>query len=284
MAGARKVSRSVGGNLFVFAVLLVTAIFMVFPLVYSISASLKPLNELWIFPPRFFVQNPTAKNFKDLLSLMSDSWVPFSRYIFNTVLITAVGTAGHILLSSMCAFSICKLKFPGHNAVFRMVVYSLMFSTAVTAIPGFLVINLFGMVNTYWALLLPAFASSLGLYLMKQFMESMIPDSLLEAARIDGAGDPHLFFRIVMPIVRPAWLTLLLFSFQHLWNVGSTPLIQSESLKTLNYAISQIVTGGIARAGTASAATVVMMAVPIAVFVFTQSNVVETMATSGMKG
>jgi len=284
MAGAKKINRSAGGNVFVFAVLSVTAIFMMFPLVYSISASLKPLNELWLFPPRFLVRNPTGKNFRDLLVLMSDSWVPFPRYIFNTLLITAVGTAGHIMLSSMCAFSICKLRFPGHAVVFRIVVYSLMFCTAVTAIPNFLVINLFGMVNTYWALLLPAFASSLGLYLMKQFMENMVPDSLLEAARIDGADNTRLFLHIVMPVVRPAWLTLLLFSFQSLWSVGATPVIQSEELKTLNYAISQIVTGGIARAGTASAATVVMMAIPIAVFIVTQSNVVETMSTSGMKG
>ena len=256
---------------------------MALPLVYSISSSLKPLNELWLFPPTFFVRNPTFKNFKDLFSLMSDSWVPFSRYLFNTVFITVVGTVGHIILSSMCAFSICKLKFKGHQVIFKIIVLSLMFSTAVTSIPSFLVINLFGLVDTYPAILLPAFASSLGLYLMKQFMESMVPDALIEAARIDGASNLYLYSKIVMPIVKPAWLTLILFSFQNLWNVGSTSVIQSEELKTLNYAISQIVSGGIARAGTASAATVVMMLVPITVFLITQSNVVETMATSGMK-
>lgn len=139
------------------------------------------------------------------------------------------------------------------------------------------------MINTYSALILPAFASSLGLYLMKQFMETSIPDSLLEAARIDGSGEWHTFWRIVMPLVKPAWMTLIIFSFQGLWNTGGNVLIQDEELKTLNYALSQIVSGGIARTGTAAAATIVMMIVPVAVFLVTQSNVVETMSTSGMK-
>ena len=139
------------------------------------------------------------------------------------------------------------------------------------------------MINTYAALIIPAFASPLGLYLMKQFMEQMVPDALLEAARIDGAGEWRMFFTIVMPIVKPAWMTLIIFSFQGLWNIGTTSLIQTESLKTLNYALSQIVAGGIARSGATAASTVIMMMVPVAVFVFSQSNVVQTMATSGMK-
>ncbi len=259
------------------------SLFMVFPMVYSITTALKPMSEFWIFPPRIFPQNPTLKNFKDLFGLMSDSWVPFSRYIFNTLFVTVVGTVGHIFLSSMCAFSICKLKLKGKDFIFKVIVYSLMFSPAVTAIPSFLVINGLHLVDTYGALIYPAFASSLGLYLMKQFIESMVPDSLLEAARIDGAGNLFIYLKIVMPIVRPAWLTLILFSFQSLWNTGATSVIQSEEMKTLNYAISQIVSGGIARQGTAAAATVFMMAVPIIVFLVTQSNVVETMATSGLK-
>ena len=123
----------------------------------------------------------------------------------------------------------------------------------------------------------------MGLYLMKQFMETTVPDSLLEAARIDGAGNTRIFFRIVMPLSKSAWLTLILFSFQGLWNKGANPAIQSEKLKTLSYAISQISSAGLARAGVAAAATVVMMILPIFVFIITQSNVIETMATSGMK-
>lgn len=256
---------------------------MLLPLVYAVSSSLKPMSEFWLFPPTMFPSNPTFDNYKNLVSVMSDSWVPFSRYAFNTLFITVVGTGGHIILSSMCAFSICKLKFPGHQVAFKMIVYSLMFNAAVTAIPNFLVINALGLIDKYSAIILPAFASSMGLYLMKQFMETTVPDSLLEAARIDGAGNTRIFFRIVMPLSKSAWLTLILFSFQGLWNKGANPAIQSEKLKTLSYAISQISSAGLARAGVAAAATVVMMILPIFVFIITQSNVIETMATSGMK-
>ncbi len=257
--------------------------FMVLPLVYAISSSLKPLDELWAFPPKFFVENPTFKNFTDLLNMMSDSWVPFSRYLMNTLVIAVVGTGGHLILASLCAYAFAKHKFPGREFLFQMVVLSLMFSGAVTAIPSFVIFSKLKLIDSPWALILPAFCSSLGLYLMKQFIEQMVPDTLLEAARIDGASEWSIFWKIVMPIVKPAWLTLIIYSFQGLWNTGSSNLIKSEQLKTLNYALSQVVSAGVERAGAAAAAAVVMMIVPIVLFLFTQSSIVETMATSGMK-
>ena len=118
---------------------------------------------------------------------------------------------------------------------------------------------------------------------MKQFMGTNVPDSIIEAARIDGAGELRLFWKIVMPMVKPAWLTLIVFSFQNLWNASGGVYIQSEQIKSLSYAISQIVSGGIARAGASAASIVIMMALPILVFFFTQSNIVETMSSSGIK-
>lgn len=279
----KRINRSLGSSIFVYSIIGIFAAFMVIPMIYAISNSLKPLNELWIFPPRLFVINPTIKNYNDLFNLISDSWIPFSRNIFNTLFISICGTLGHIILASMCAYSISKLRFYGSKTMFRIIVYSLMFSATVTTIPNFLIITRLNLIDNYLAIILPAFSAPLGLYLMKQFMESMVPDSLLEAAKIDGAREGVIFFRIVMPIIKPAWLTLVIFSFQSLWNSGSNLYIQSEELKTLNYAISQILAGGIARAGVGAAAVVVMMILPIIVFVFTQSNVVETMSTSGMK-
>lgn len=279
----KRINRSLGSSIFVYSIIGIFAAFMVIPMIYAISNSLKPLNELWIFPPRLFVINPTIKNYNDLFNLISDSWIPFSRNIFNTLFISICGTLGHIILASMCAYSISKLRFYGSKTIFRIIVYSLMFSATVTTIPNFLIITRLNLIDNYLAIILPAFAAPLGLYLMKQFMESMVPDSLLEAAKIDGAREGVIFFRIVMPIIKPAWLTLVIFSFQSLWNSGSNLYIQSEELKTLNYAISQILAGGIARAGVGAAAVVVMMILPIIVFIFTQSNVVETMSTSGMK-
>jgi len=279
---AKKVNRSAAGNVFVVLFLCISGLFFAFPLYYALISSLKPLNELWVFPPRFYVLNPTLKNFKDLASVMNNSIVPFTRYVFNTFFITIVGTFGQIVICSFAAYPLAKHKFPGRDAYFKVIVTSLMFSNTVTAIPTYLIMAKIGWVDTYFALIIPVFGSTLGLYLMKQFMEQ-IPDTILEAANIDGASEWKKFWVIIMPQVKPAWLTLTLFSVQGLWNVGSSNYIYSENLKTFPYALGQIVSAGIARAGVGSAVTVVMLSFPLFVFFLTQSNVIETMARSGMK-
>lgn len=280
----RALNRSYGGDAVLVVFLLLFGLVMVLPLVYAVSSALKPPDEFWIFPPRFFAQNPNLRNFKSLFNLMSASWVPFSRYVINTVFISVVGTVGHIVIASLCAYVLAKHEFPGSKIIFQVIVLALMFNTTVTAVPNFLIFSRLGWIDSYWVLIVPAFASPLGLYLMKQFMEQMVPNSLLEAARIDGAREGLIFWRIVIPIVKPAWLTLGIFSFFSLWGIGGTNLVQSEELKTLNYALAQIVTStGFARAGVSAAASVLMMIVPIIVFIFSQSNIVETMSTSGMK-
>jgi len=276
-------NRSLGGDIGINAVLLVMGAFMFLPMLYTIMQSLKPLDELWMYPPRFFVRNPTLGNFKTLFNLMSTSWVPFSRYIFNTAFVSVLGTFGNVMLSSMAAYSIAKMKFPGKNFLFQVVVYSLMFHSTVTAITNFYTMSMLRLVDTYWARIIPACATSMGLYLMKQFMDTSVPTTVLESARLDGASEIRVFWQIAMPMVKPAWLTLIVFCFKDLWNAGSSIYIYSEQYKSFNYAIQQIVTGGISRQGAGAASTVIMMMVPILVFVFTQSNIIETMSTSGMK-
>ena len=276
-------NRSFGGDLGINIVLGIFGVFMFLPMFYTIIQSLKPLDELWVYPPRFWVQKPTLDNFSDLLRLMGPSWVPFSRYIFNTAFISVLGTLGNVIFSSFAAYALAKIKFPGRNLLFNIVVYSLMFNSTVTAITNFLTMSILRLVDTYWAVIIPACATSLGLYLMKQFMETSVPDAVLESARLDGAGEWLIFWKLVMPMVKPAWMTLIVFSFKDLWNAGASAFVYSEQLKTFNYAINQIITGGISRQGAGAASTVVMMIVPIAVFVFSQSNVIETMSTSGMK-
>lgn len=268
---------------FRYVVLTIAGLFMALPMVYTIVNSLKPLDELFVFPPRFFVRNPTTDNFMDLFRLTSDLWVPFSRYFLNTVIITACGTTGQVLLASMAAYALAKRKFPGRQFFFRTIVLSLMFSSHVTMIPNYLIIAKLHLVDTYLALIVPAFQSSLGLYLIKQFMESGVPDSLIEAARIDGAREWRIFWKIVMPVVKPAWITLIILCVQNLWNTTGSTYLYSEQLKPLPVAMSQIAAGGIARAGVSAAVGVVMMIVPVTIFIFMQSRVMETMATSGMK-
>ena len=278
----KRVSRSVAGDIALFLILLLFGAFSAYPLVYTICAAFKPLNELFIYPPKLFFQHPTLDNFSDLSILLEDSWVPFSRYLFNTIFITLAGTGGHVLIASMAASPLAKHKFPGSKIIFGLVVYSLMFAAQVTATPRYIVFSWLGLVDTQLAIIIPAFAYSLGLYLMKQFMAD-IPMELIESAKIDGANEFQIYWRVVMPLVKPAWLTLIILLFQQLWNNDGGSFIYSEQIKPLSYALHQIVAGGIARTGTSSAVMLIMMIVPIAVFVLSQSQIIETMAHSGMK-
>ena len=276
-------ARSAGGDAGITVLLVILGAFMFLPMVYAIMQSLKPLDELWMYPPRFYVMSPTLKNFKDLFTLMNISWVPFSRYIFNTVLVSVAGTAGHLFLASLAAYALAKIKFPGRDFMFQTVQMSLMFNATVTAITSFILMSALHWLDSYWALIVPAWCSSLGLYLMKQFMDTNVNDSVLESARLDGARELKIFWIIAMPMVKPAWLTLIIYSFQGLWNAGASMYIYSEQFKSFNYAIGQILAGGIKRAGAGAASQVIMMLVPIIIFIISQSNIIETMGSSGMK-
>lgn len=276
-------NRSKSGDGGITFILVILGAFMFLPMYYVVIQSFKPLDELFMFPPKFYVVKPTGDNFKDLFTLMGDSWVPFSRYIFNTVFITFCGTVGNLIFASMAAYSLAKLRFPGRNAIFQIIVMSLMFHSTVNQVTHFIILSAFGWIDTYLSIIVPSMATTMGLYLMKQFMESSVPDTVLESARLDGASEFRTFLTIAMPMVKPAWLTLIIECFKTLWNQGASVYIHSEELKTFNYAIGQILSGGIARSGAAAAATVVMMIVPIGIFVLNQSKIIETMGSSGMK-
>lgn len=281
----KKVNRSWAGDILLFTLLAAVGYFMAMPLVFVISNAFKPINEILKFPPDFLVRNPTLNNFTDLYHLLSNSWVPFSRYLYNTFFIAIVGTAGHVIFASMAAYPLAKRKFPGKTFLFTIVVLSLMFSATVTQITNYMTMSWLGFLDTHWAVIVPAIGSSLGLYLMKQYMEQ-IPDALLEAAEIDGCSEFRTFWNIVMPVVKPAWLTLIIFSFQGLWGAGGAAgsmYIYKEQLKTIDYAMNQILAGGIIRTGPSMAATLLLISVPIFIFILSQSSVVRTMSTSGMK-
>lgn len=278
----RKPNRSIAGDIALYLFLTLVAFIMAFPIIYAVSSALKPLDELFKFPPTIFAQHPTTDNFSDLFITMGKSWVTFSRYLFNTVFITAVGTAGHLIIASMGAFVLAKYEFPGAQVFFKVVTVAMMFTGYATAIPNYIILNKLGWIDTYWAIIIPAFASPMGFFLMKQFMEGL-PTSLIEAAKIDGANEWKVFSGIVMPNVKPAWMTLIIFSVQALWNNKASTYIYSEERKTLVYALQQIQAGGIARTGQGAAVLVVVMIVPIIIFVFSESQILETMASSGLK-
>jgi ABC-type glycerol-3-phosphate transport system permease component len=279
----RRRNRSLGGDISLFIILGFFGLFSLFPLVYTIVSAFKPLSEIFIFPPRLKVDNPTLNNFHDLATIVETFRIPLSRYIFNTTIITGLGTVGTVLLGSMAAFPLSKYKFPGASLMNNIIVYALMFNGTVTAIPNYLIMSSLGLVDTYWAVILPAVGSTLGLYLMKNFMVQ-VPDEMIEAAKIDGASEFKTYWRVVMPLCKPAWITLVILSFQQMWGTTGGIFIYSEELKPVSYVLSQLVSGGIARTGVSSAISLIMLSVPVTVFIISQSNVIETMATSGIKG
>jgi ABC-type glycerol-3-phosphate transport system permease component len=278
----KKINRSPAGNMLLFIMMAICGLFMILPIVMLVNNALKPPEELFQFPPRLFVRNPTLDNFADLFILMGETWVPFSRYILNTVIITGGGVVGHVLVASLAAYPLAKRKFPGSKVLFSVVVLSMMFSWTVTQIPNYMIISWLGINNTYLALILPAWSFGIGLYLMKQFMEQ-IPDSIIESARIDGASEFGVFWNIVMPNVKPAWLTLAIFQFQVLWGNTGGMFLRDEELKPMQFAMQQIMAGGVARAGASAAVGFIIAAIPITFFLICQSSIFETMTTSGIK-
>lgn len=276
-------NRSRAGNVMVWIVLIVAGLFMSIPLVYAVVSSLKPFEEIFIFPPKLYVVNPTLDNYKNLFSLSEDLVVPFSRYLFNSFFIAVGTTVLQIVFASMAAYPLAKGNFPGKNVIFNTIVFSLMFVSQVTFLPQYIIMAKLNLLNTYWSLLLPTIGSSMGLFLMKQFMEQ-IPLAIIESARLDGASEARIVFSLVFPNVKPAWLTLAIFTFQGMWNTSGSSYIFDEDLKLLPMALSQITSSNAtARMGVGMATTVILMIPPILFFILSQSNVVKTMAFAGIK-
>lgn len=278
----KQLNRSHTGNFLVLLMLVVFGMFMGLPLYYNIIQSFKPVEERFIFPPRFYVVNPTGSNYSQLFTLVSDLTVPFSRYLFNSVFVSLVSTGVGVMIGAMAAYPFAKKKFPGKNGLWRLIMLTLLFSGGVTALPAYIVKAKLGLINTYWVLILPSLASTLHMFLLRQFM-LQIPDSLLDAAKLDGANDFRIFYNVVLPNVKPAFMTVVVLSFQNVWNNGSAGVIFREDLKLLPTALSQITAGGIARSGAAAAAAVLLMIPPIVAFVINQSRMLQTMAHSGIK-
>ncbi len=279
-----RVNRSRAGTMLIFIILAAASLFMMIPFIYSIVQSIKPMTELFIFPPRLYVTNPTGENYRQLFLIVNNLWVPFERYLFNSVFISFVGTFVYVIIASMAAYSLSFGEFRGKKAMNEIVVSALLFTGPVIAVAQYVVMAKTSMLNTYWALLLPALSAPLGLFLMKQFMQQMVPYAVLEASRIDGAGNFRIHWVIIMPMIKPAWITLIILTFQSLWNgTGTSNYIYSESLKTLPTVLGQIANSGFARSGIGSAAAVLLMILPIVTFIFMQSNVLETMSASGIK-
>lgn len=267
--------------------LTVASIFMLLPIVYIFNHAFKPLHELFLFPPTFIVQNPTFQNFIELMSLTSSAFVPVSRYIFNSVVVTVLATIAMVVTSALCAYALSKHPFPGAKLVFSLIMISLLFVPQVLQIPRYVVVQNLGIMNSYWGHVLPVIAMPVGVFLMKQFIDQ-VPNELLEAAKLDGASEFGIFLRIVMPIVTPAIATIGIISFQSAWsNVETSQLfMQDESMKTLPYYMMSLtanLANTVARQGAAAAGALFMFLPQFIIFLFFQRKVIATMAHSGIK-
>ncbi len=271
-----------GGDIAIFILLALVGIFMLFPIYFSFIQSIKPVEELFLFPPKLYVQRPTMQSFEDMLKVAGGMDVPFSRYVFNSVFVSVVVTVAQLLFASSAAYVLAKVKAPGVRAMNKIIEVALLFTSSVTYIVQYIVMAKIGLIDTYFALTLPYIATPMGLFLMKQFM-GQIPESMIEAAKLDGASHLRICWQVVMPNVKPAWLTLMIFAFQGAWQITGYLFVYSEQLKPIPIVMQQIAASGLARAGVSYATVVVLMLPPMILFLILQSNVVETMAHSGLK-
>lgn len=279
----KRFTRSRFGNVIYFFLLILAGLFTILPLLYSVVTSFKPLDELLAFPPKFFVVRPTLANYVALPELLSNLEVPLSGYATNTIFVTCSITVLQVIVSCMAAYVMCQVKNKWTKTLFMIIQFALLYNGTTLAVPQYLIFSKIRIIDTFWAYILPALASTMGVFLVKQSMESSIPEALIEAARIDGAGAGRIFWQIVMPLAKPAWMTLTLFSFQGAWTATGGDLIFSEKLKTLPSVMGSVVSSGLARSGSAMAVTVLMMIPPILIYMVTQSNVLETMSSAGIK-
>jgi len=278
----KQVNRSKAGNLGVYIFIGLIAAYSIIPLILLVSNSLKPISELYIYPPKWLPINPTFDNFKVLFSLMSSTWIPFSRYIFNTLFVTVITTVLHIIIAAFAAYPLAKHTFRGKTLINTLIMYSLMFVPAVTDVVNYMTISGLGLINSYIAMILPNVYYTLGLFMLRNYMTT-IPTTLVEAAKIDGCSEVRTLWRIIMPMAKPAWLTLVILMIQNMWGQANNTYVYAEKYKTLPAALSQITTGGLVRIGAGQAVGVIMLIVPATVFIINQKKMVETMASSGIK-
>lgn len=277
--------------------LVAIAFIILYPLMYMLSMAFRSPEDFMDVTVIWLPKTPTWDNFRTavvdvhlvdalkntvLIAVQSQSLVAVERYVFNSVFVAVVSTGGYILLASMAGYAMAKMKFPGKTVIYRVIVFAILFRPEVTALPQYMLMAKTGMLDTFWALILPTMSTSFGVFLMSQFI-SAIPDDVLEAARIDGAGEKYTFFKIVLPMMRPAWMTLMILTFISSWNVTGAQFTYSESMKMLPTMMQQINTGGIIRTGVTAAVSVLLMLPPIGIFLVCENAVVETMAYSGIK-
>lgn len=269
-----------------YLVLVPLAIFMAIPIVFIINHAFKPIEELFAFPPRFLVENPVMDNFIRLARQASAGGISISRYIFNSLIVTVAVVFLSMAMSSMAAFALSKLRFRMKSTLMEINNLAMMFVPIAVIIPRYLLVDSLGMINTYFAHILPLVAMPVGMFLVKQFTDQ-VPDSLIEAAIVDGAGYFKVYRKIILPMIRPALATVAILAFQSVWNntETSTMYTNKESMRTLTFYMGTLSsnTNSVAGQGMAAASSLIMFLPNLILFILCQSKVMNTMAHSGIK-
>lgn len=270
----------------IYAILIPMSLIMVLPIVYIVNHAFKPLEELFAYPPKFFVTNPSLTNFFKLVNATATSTVPFSRYLFNSIFVTVCVLGFTLFFTTMAAFALSKMQFKGKKFLLAANDIGLMFVGLALQIPRYLIVDKLGMHNTYFAHILPIVVLPVGLLLLKQFVDG-VPSALIEAAHIDGAGEMKTYFSIILPLVKPAMATVSILMFQEVWNNVETSSLYMDTdvLQTFAFYMQTLSsnTNSVAGQGLAAAATLIMFVPNVVLFVIMQSRVMSTMATSGIK-
>lgn len=274
------------GQIKIMLIVLPLVIFMAMPLIYIINHAFKPMEELFAFPPRFFVRNPTLENFTKLIKFSRTSGTPLSRYVFNSVIVTFLTVGLALLLTTMSAFALSKIKFKGRELMLQINQVAIMFVAVAVLIPRYIVICKLGLIDSIWAHVFPLVAMPVALFLVKQFVDQ-VPDSLIEAAYMDGATDLHVYLKVILPMIKPAIATAAILVFQQVWTNMETSnyYFNDDSMKTLTFYMNSLVNvnNTVAGQGMSAAATMIMFLPNLILFCILQNSVMNTMANSGIK-
>lgn len=267
-------------------IILPLVIFMAMPIIFITNHAFKPMEELFAFPPTFFVKNATFENFTKLMKFSNTSGVPLSRYVFNSLLVTVLTVGLALLLTTMSAFALAKIKFKGRNMLVQINQIAIMFVATAVLIPRYLVICQMGLIDNVLAHVLPLVAMPVALFLVKQFVEQ-VPDSLLEAAYMDGATDLDVYLKVIIPMIKPAIATAAILVFQQVWTNMETSnyFFNDDSMKTLTFYMNTLVNANntVAGQGMSAAASLILFVPNLVLFIILQKNVMNTMASSGIK-
>ena len=269
-----------------FCIIVPIAFVMGLPIIYLFVTAFKPLDELLEVPPKFFVRNPTWQNFTDLFSRIGSTGLPIYRYLMNSIFVSLMVTFLSVIFSSMAGYILSKKNFKGKRALNEINTIAMMFVGAAVVIPRFLIISSVGIVNTIFAHIVPLLAIPVGLFLVKQFIDD-VPNELIEAAKLDGAGDFYIYTKIILPLVKPALVTVAILAFQSAWNNTETSnlYVNNEELQTFAYYLSTLSnsSNSVSGAGVSAASALILFLPNLIIFIVLQAQVMDTMARSGIK-